>query len=509
MPLTLHNSLSGQKEVFIPIDDKNIRMYVCGPTVYDRPHIGNARAVVVYDVLFRVLNYLYPDNSPKNYSDNKEEDSLDLKQLENDIANCSLQDNVKQSDRVTFVRNITDVDDKINARAHERNITIGELTQEITEQFHADMAALNNLPPTIEPRATEHIEDIILLCEKLLANGHAYESDGHVLFSVKTDPFYGQLSGKKIEDLIAGARVDVESYKHDSGDFVLWKPSTNDTPGWSSPWGRGRPGWHIECTAMITRHLGSSFDIHGGGADLKFPHHENEISQGVCANPGSSYAKYWVHNGFVTVGGEKMSKSLGNFTTVKDLLDKGVKGEAIRYVLLNTHYRKPLDFTDKALDDATKNLNTLYKALQFATKQNGIKDPIDPTVQKSMIERSQAAYESFHAALLDDLNTPKALSELYVIAKGVRSLDTSPRIIEQFKECAALVGLVESDAEDWFSSDVSDLDVEKIESLITKRTQAKSTKNWTEADAIRDELTALGVTIKDTPDGVTWEKSTS
>ncbi len=291
MTLLLHNSLSGQKEEFTPYDAKNVRMYVCGPTVYNRPHIGNARAVVVYDVLFRLLRKIYGEN------------------------------------HVTYVRNITDVDDKINAQAKENGEPIAQLTQRVTQWFHEDMAALGNLKPSKEPKATQHIKEIIELIEHIIKNGHAYEAEKHVLFDVNSvgqigDYYYGKLSGKKLEDLIAGARVEVEKYKRNAGDFVLWKPSKEDEPGWDSPWGRGRPGWHIECSAMSTKYLGNDFDIHGGGADLKFPHHENEIAQSCCGNSLSSFSNYWIHNGFLTVNGEKMSKSLGNFITVHDLLER-------------------------------------------------------------------------------------------------------------------------------------------------------------------------------------------
>lgn len=326
--LQLYNTLSGKKEPFKPLKEDHVTMYVCGPTVYARPHIGNARSVVVYDVLFRLLSTLYP--------------------------------------QVTYVRNITDVDDKINAAAIERGISIQALTSEVTQWFHDDITALGCLPPTHEPRATEHIDGMIEMIEQLIDRGHAYVgSDGeHVLFDVTSYHNYGLLSGRKLEDQEAGARVAVESYKHHAGDFVLWKPADDEDDASSkfdSPWGVGRPGWHIECSVMSSRFLGNSFDIHGGGADLKFPHHENEIAQSCCANEGSVYARYWVHNGFLTVNGEKMSKSLGNFVTVRDLLDAGIKGEVIRLALLMSKYNEPLDWNSEKIRDAEKLLDKWYR----------------------------------------------------------------------------------------------------------------------------------------------------
>jgi len=516
MTLKLYNTLSGQKEDFEPLDENNIRMYVCGPTVYDRPHVGNARAVVIYDVLFRLLRQEYGEN------------------------------------KVNYVRNITDVDDKINAQAKDNNESISDLAKRVEGWFHDDMDALNNLRPNIEPRATEHMEEIISMIENIIKNGHGYESDGHVLFDVgsmaqksetisqnleeekneiqggisslvgdkpldlllnsgefnrsDSNYYYGALSGKILDDLIAGARVDVEDYKRNAGDFVLWKPSNDDEPGWDSPWGIGRPGWHIECSAMSTKYLGNDFDIHGGGADLKFPHHENEIAQSCSANKGSIFAKYWIHNGFLTVGGEKMSKSLGNFTTVQDLLDKGIKGEVIRYVLLNTHYRKPIDFTDKALDDAKKNLDSLYGALQIA--EQNINEGNILELNESIKERSDIAFKSLVDALNDDLNTPKAFSEFYIMAKGIRSLHASKEMVDQYKEAAELLGLLSVDIEEWFKQEeISDGEIKKIDKLIENRSQAKKDKNWAEADKIRDELKSMGIEIKDTPQGTEWNKT--
>ena len=440
--LHLYNSLARKKEEFKPLDPSTIGMYVCGPTVYDRAHLGNARAVVVYDVLFRVLSALYP--------------------------------------KVNYVRNITDVDDKINAAAKANKEPISALTERTLKQFHDDMGALNCLSPTHEPRATNHIPDMIAMIEKLIANGNAYVAENHVLFEVKTDSEYGKLSGRKAEEQEAGARVAVEKYKRDPGDFVLWKPADADDDASSmfdSPWGKGRPGWHIECSAMSSKLLGVNFDIHGGGADLKFPHHENEIAQSTCAHKGSHYANYWVHNGFLTVNGEKMSKSLGNFTTVRDLLDKGVKGEVIRFALLSTHYSKPLDWTEKLLDDSKKAMDKFYRLLEEGLP------PLPRTAQNPILD-----------ALADDLNTPKAIVLLH----------ENPSLIPQ---AAQLLGLFHENPKDWFMTPTTE-DSAAIEALIAARNEAKAAKNFAEADRLRKEIVDLGVTIMDRPGGITeWRKS--
>ncbi len=440
--ITIYNSLTREKKPFQPLDAGNIRMYVCGPTVYDRAHLGNARAVVVYDVLYRVLQAVYP--------------------------------------KVTYVRNITDVDDKINAAAKTNGEPISALTERTLKQFHDDMGALNCLNPSHEPRATNHIPDMVAMIEKLIANNHAYESAGHVLYSVRTNPEYGILSGRKAEEQEAGARVAVESYKRDAGDFVLWKPAdANDDASsiFDSPWGKGRPGWHIECSAMSHKLLGADFDIHGGGADLKFPHHENEIAQATCAHKGSHYAKYWVHNGFLTVNGEKMSKSLGNFTTVRELLDKGIKGEVIRYALLSTHYSKPLDWSEKLLDDSKKAMDKFYKAALTPT-------PFPRGEGQAILE-----------ALKDDFNTPKAIALLH----------ENPALIPQ---AAQLLGLFHENPKDWFMKpEVNAEEAVKIQALIDARNDAKANKNFAEADKLRAEIVALGVTIMDRPGGITeWRK---
>ena len=435
--LTLHNSLSRSREPFTPLDASHLRMYVCGPTVYARPHIGNARSVVVYDVFYRLLKQLYPT--------------------------------------VTYARNITDVDDKINAAAVERGIPIHEITAEVTQQFHDDMDALHCLRPDMEPRATGHIADIITMIKKLIDNGHAYAEQGHVLFDVTNYDAYGHLSRRSTEDMIAGARVEVAPYKRNPGDFVLWKPplaSDDASSVFDSPWGKGRPGWHIECSAMATRHLGETFDIHGGGADLMFPHHENEIAQSCCANPGSAFARYWVHNGFLTVDGEKMSKSLGNFITVKDLLDQGVDGEVIRFALLSTHYRKPLDWTDKLLSDAKKQLDGFYRAMQSVLQKDTVPD-------------------EYIALLADDLNVPEAIGFLH---------QAPP---EQLKTLGDILGILQQDPEHWFKGEGD----ESIDALVAQRITAKQARDWAEADRIRDTLKAQGILLEDRPDGTTdWRR---
>jgi cysteinyl-tRNA synthetase len=456
MTLSLYNTLTRQKEAFAPMDANNVRMYVCGPTVYDRPHIGNARSVVVYDVLYRLLCHLYDKN------------------------------------HVTYVRNITDVDDKINARAKELGLSIQKLTAEITQQFHDDMGALHVLPPTQEPRATNHIAQMIAMISTLITNQHAYVSQGHVLFAVDSYKDYGALSGRKLDELMAGARVEVESYKKHPGDFVLWKPAdAGDDPSsvFDSPWGKGRPGWHIECSAMSGEYLGATFDIHGGGSDLMFPHHENEIAQSRCADETAQFAKYWVHNGFLTVNGEKMSKSLGNFITVKDLLDKGVKGEVIRYALLSTKYNEPLDWSEKLLEDAKKTLDKWYRIKDVemgrygdGEKKNATTIPTSP---------HPPIPTSFLNALCNDLNFPKAFSIMHY-AKP-----------EELMAMAELMGLLKENPKQWMQGEGA----ENVQSLIDARVTAKKTKNWPEADRIRKILSDQGIILEDRPDGTTdWRR---
>lgn len=459
MTLHLYNTLTRRKEAFTPEDAKNVRMYVCGPTVYDRPHIGNARSVVVYDVLYRLLSHLYG------------------------------------KEHVTYVRNITDVDDKINMRAKERGITIQSLTSEVTAQFHADMDALSCLRPTHEPRATEHIAQMISIIEKLLANGHAYLAQNHVMFDVgnvkhytpgayTNEYSYGMLSHRVQDDLVAGARIGVESYKRHAGDFVLWKPADADDDASSvfdSPWGKGRPGWHIECSAMSSEYLGDTFDLHGGGADLMFPHHENEIAQSRCANPASHFARSWVHNGFLTVNGEKMSKSLGNFITVHDLLERGIDGETIRLALLMTKYSEPLDWNDKLLSDAKLTLDKWYRIVTPAHAGGRTPRPARGDIPQELL-----------AALNDDLNFPRAIALMHTAAP------------EELHTMGHMLGFFGMTADTWFKGKTSG----DVESQIAARIEAKKAKNWAEADRIRKSLLDQGIILEDRPDGTTdWRRA--
>lgn len=462
LTLKITNTLTREKEVFRPIDPSHVRLYVCGPTVYDFAHVGNARPVVVFDVLARLLRRLYP--APEH--------------------------------RVTYVRNITDVDDKINARARENGETIADLTARTAAQFHEDMAALGALPPDVEPRATHHIAEMIALIERLIAKGHAYAADGHVLFSVPSMPAYGGLSRRDRDDMIAGARVEVAPYKKDPADFVLWKPSDPELPGWDSPWGRGRPGWHIECSAMSWKHLGETFDIHGGGLDLIFPHHENEIAQSRCAFGSHVMANYWMHNGFVTVEGEKMSKSLGNFYTVHDVLQEW-PGEAIRLLLLSAHYRAPLDFSKAGLREAKAQLDRLYQALRNAADVPA--------------EADAAVPDDVMAALLDDLNVPLAIARLHEAAGRLNKAgDAAERIAAKtaLLAGAAVLGLLQGDPEAWFQGGAGDgPDPAEIERLIQARADARKARDFAEADRIRDDLKAQGIELEDGPQGTTWKRA--
>jgi cysteinyl-tRNA synthetase len=443
--MRLHNSLTRRKESLRPLDPQHVRLYVCGPTVYDLAHVGNARPVVVFDVLARVLRRLYP--------------------------------------RVTYVRNITDIDDKINARAAASGRPIGEITASTAADFHADMAALGNLPPDIEPRATAHIAEMIAINQKLIASGHAYVAEGHVLFSVPSFPAYGKLSGRSPEDLLAGARIDVAPYKQDAGDFVLWKPSPPELPGWDSPWGRGRPGWHIECSAMAWRYLGESFDIHGGGTDLIFPHHENEMAQSVCAFPGSGFARMWVHNGMLMVNGEKMSKSLGNFFTLREVMDKA-PAEAVRLLLLRTQYRALLDFSDTALAESRRELDRFYRALERTPAQEAAEIP--PAVME---------------ALCDDLNTPLALSAMHALADQAMAGDKAAS--SGLLASGRLLGLLGSAPDAWFRGDE---DTAAIDVAIAERLAARKARDFARADAIRAGLEAQGILLEDGPTGTIWRR---
>jgi len=445
--ITLHNTMSRTKEVFEPHDDKNVQMYVCGPTVYDRAHLGNARPVIVFDMLFRLLRYVYGE------------------------------------DHVTYVRNITDVEDKINARAAETGRTINDITTQTTQWFFDDMAALGALEPNEVPRATQYIPQMITMIEKLIASDHAYERDGHVLFRVRSYAEYGRLSGRSVDDMIAGARVEVAPYKEDPMDFVLWKPSSGDQPGWPSPWGVGRPGWHIECSAMSNDILGESFDIHGGGYDLTFPHHENEIAQSCCANPSGGFAKYWMHNEMLQVEGKKMSKSLGNFFTVRDLLDQGVPGEVIRFVFLSTHYRKPMDWTEKKALEA---LDTLTKWSRDAEPPKG--GQVDPEIID---------------ALSDDLNTKGALDVLGRLHKQGRDADmiasarflgfelVNPKFVQDRRARDASL-LAQN--EELLSANTA---------LFNQlRATAMATKDFSEVDRLKAALIDAGIEVRISKDGV-------
>ncbi len=485
MTLAFHNTLTRRKEAFRPLDPALVRMYVCGPTVYDYAHIGNARPVVVFDVLYRLLRHLYP--------------------------------------RVVYVRNITDIDDKINARAAETGRTIREITEVTAEAFRADMAALGALPPDREPRATEHVAGMVEMIGTLLARGHAYEAEGHVLFDVPSMPDYGRLSRRNRAEQIDGARVEVAPYKRDPADFVLWKPSAGGEPGWDSPWGFGRPGWHIECSAMSRKYLGETFDIHAGGIDLVFPHHENEIAQSRCAHGTAAMASVWMHNGFVTVEGEKMAKSAGNFRTVRELLEQGWPGEAIRYALLAAHYRAPLDHSRRGLAEARAALDRLHGALRRAGAGGGA----EPAEEAGA--RRAAPSPATVAALSDDLNTPLALSRLHELASAANKAgDAGERAARaaELRASAGLVGLLQGDPHEWFQQapvvelsmraeagkpavgiTPSAIEPAEIERLIAERAAARKARDFAEADRIRDDLGARGVLLEDGPDGTTWRRA--
>jgi cysteinyl-tRNA synthetase len=444
--LALHDSLTRRTAPFVPLDPANVRVYYCGPTVYDLAHIGNLRAMLSADILVRLLRALYPT--------------------------------------VTFVRNITDVDDKINARAAERGIPIAELTKGTIADFHADLKALSVLPPDKEPRATDHVGEMIGLIARLVQSGHAYAADGHVLFQVAHFADYGTLSGRDPDELRAGARVEVAGYKRDPGDFVLWKPSTPELPGWDSPWGRGRPGWHIECSAMAHRYLGESFDIHGGGDDLLFPHHENERAQSLCGWPGSGFARIWLHNAMLLVDGEKMSKSLGNFYTVREILDEH-PAEALRLLLLGTHYRSVLNFTREGLAEARRTLDRFYRAIERSAPAPGA--PLPP---------------AFLDALCQDLNTPGAIAVLHRLAEAALAGDRSAGA--GLRAAGGLLGLLQADPSDWFQAG---LDAVAVEQAIAARLAARKARDFARADAIRAELLADGVVLEDGPSGTSWRRA--
>jgi cysteinyl-tRNA synthetase len=461
MDLRLYDTLTREKRPFVPLDPKNVRMYVCGPTVYDFAHIGNARPVIVFDVLFRLLRHLYG------------------------------------VDHVTYVRNITDVDDKINDRAARDfpglplNEAIRKVTEKTATQFHTDVAALGCLPPTFEPRATDFVlpradgkTDMVTLIKQLIVRGHAYEAAGEVLFDTASMPDYGALSGRKLDEQLAGARVAVDAHKKNPADFVLWKQSSNNEPGWESPWGTGRPGWHIECSAMSAAYLGDIFDIHGGGLDLIFPHHENEIAQSRCAHGTSVMANYWMHNGFLQVEGDKMSKSTGNFVTIRELLADW-PGEVLRLNMLKTHYRSPIDWTLKGLEETAKTLDDWY---WVAADTKG-----------------EQPYHAVIEALSDDLNTPQMIASLHGVRNSAASGNQRDR--DQFAASLRLLGFLSESAAEWRNrkQQASGLDAKQIDGLISDRTAARARKDFRESDRIRDELAAMGVVIKDSKEGTTWE----
>jgi cysteinyl-tRNA synthetase len=461
MDLRLYDTLTREKRAFVPLDPDNVRMYVCGPTVYDSAHIGNARPVIVFDVLFRLLRHLYG------------------------------------ADHVTYVRNITDVDDKINDRAARDfpglplNEAIRKVTEKTAAQFHTDVAALGCLPPTFEPRATDFVlpradgkADMVTLIRQLIARGHAYEAGGEVLFDTASMPDYGMLSGRKLDEQLPGARVAVDAHKKNPADFVLWKQSSAGEPGWDSPWGRGRPGWHIECSAMSAAYLGDVFDIHGGGLDLIFPHHENEIAQSRCAHGTSVMANYWMHNGFLEVEGKKMSKSEGNFVTIRELLADW-PGEVLRLNMLKTHYRSPIDWTLKGLEETAKTLDDWYWVAADAKGEQ----PFDPVIE----------------ALSDDLNTPQMIASLHGLRNSAAAGNERDR--NQFAASLRLLGFLSESAAEWLrrKQQASGVDAKQIDGLISDRTAARARKDFKESDRIRDELAAMGVVIKDSKEGTTWE----
>jgi cysteinyl-tRNA synthetase len=470
MELRLYDTLTKEKRVFTPLDPNNVRMYVCGPTVYDFAHIGNARPVIVFDVLFRLLRHLYG------------------------------------ADHVTYVRNITDVDDKINDRAAQDfpglplNDAIRKVTEQTAAQFNADAKALGSLPPTFEPRATDFVlpradgkTDMVTLIQRLIARGHAYEAGGEVLFDTQSMPDYGALSGRRLDEQQAGARVAVDAHKRHPTDFVLWKLSSENEPGWESPWGRGRPGWHIECSAMSAAYLGDVFDIHGGGLDLIFPHHENEIAQSRCAHGTSVMANYWMHNGFLQVEGEKMSKSLGNFVTINELLNtdafggRAWPGEAIRLAMLRSHYRQPMDWTVKALEEAEKTLDRWYDMVGDVAPGAEVADGV-------------------WDALEDDLNTPAAIAELHRLAHpAIAGQELAPELLKSSANLLGLLPQAKSERDSAAAKSAS-IDKARIDALLAKRAAARAAKDWRESDRIRDELATLGVALKDNKDGATtWE----
>ncbi len=458
-PLLLFNTLKREKQVFIPQDPDRVTMYACGPTVYNYAHIGNARPAIIFDLLFRVLSSRYP--------------------------------------KVIYARNITDVDDKINAAAAEQNVSIDVISKRYSDAYHDDMAALGVGLPSIEPRATEHIPQMIDMIQRLIESGHAYAAEGHVLFSVESFGDYGSLSRRDFGDMLAGARVEVSDFKRHPGDFVLWKPSEDPLPGWDSPWGWGRPGWHLECSVMSEQHLGETIDIHGGGQDLVFPHHENEIAQSVCAHGGKTFSRYWMHNGFVTVNKRKMSKSLGNTLVIHELL-KHTSGEVLRYLLLSAHYRQPLDWSEETLSRVQRTVDRVYGVIRDANDKFG------------PLQAAQAPSDEFMSALLDDLNTPDALAELNNEARRLANAENAESALTSagnLLAAAKLIGLFQQDPQDWLAGDTEGLDDALIDQLIDERNAARKEKNFGRADEIRDQLQQMGINLEDVAGGTRWRRS--
>ena len=458
-PLRLYNTLKREKQVFVPQDPNRVTLYACGPTVYNYAHIGNARPAVIFDLLYKLLSSRYP--------------------------------------KVIYARNITDVDDKINAAAAEQGVSIDVISSRYAEAYHSDMAALGVGLPSIEPRATEHIPQMIDMIERLVKSGHAYEAEGHVLFSVESFEDYGSLSGRNVNEMMAGARVEVADFKRHPGDFVLWKPSVDPLPGWDSPWGWGRPGWHMECSVMAEQHLGDTIDIHGGGQDLVFPHHENEIAQSVCAHDGKIFAKYWMHNGFVTVNKRKMSKSLGNTLVVHELLEH-TKGEVLRYLLLSAHYRQPLDWSDETLTRVQRTVDRVYGVIRDATEKYG------------PLQAADSPSDEFMSALLDDLNTPEALAVLNSEAKSLANADNAESAQQAAGNLLAageLIGLFQQDPQSWLAGDTEGLDDALIDQLIEERDMSRKERNFARADEIRDQLQEMGITLEDVAGATRWRRS--
>jgi cysteinyl-tRNA synthetase len=453
--MRLYNTKTAKKETFIPIDENSITMYLCGPTVYNCAHIGNARPAVVFDVLYKLLKYHYP--------------------------------------KVTYARNITDIDDKINKSALELGVNIKKYSKKYADIYNHDIEQLGVSAPDIEPYATQHIPQIIAMINQLIATGHAYEAEGHVLFSVESYKDYGRLSNRNIEDMIAGARVEVAPYKKHPADFVLWKPSDAELPGWGSPWGRGRPGWHIECSAMCKAHLGDVIDIHCGGRDLVFPHHENEAAQSCCANNTESFANYWVHNGMINMGSQKMSKSLGNIMLIKDV-NAQYKGEVIRWLLLSAQYRQSVDWSEDSIHKAQKTMDRIYATLRD-------NQSIDAEINKEQIP------SAIIKALDDDLNTPIAFAEINKLAKLLAKAETKidkKLYKSQLVSTGELLGFFQENAEDWFNIANDEVDTKEVENLIKKRDQARADKDWAKSDEIRDQLAAMNVALEDSAKGTRW-----